>query len=299
MSIEQLRVCLLYALPGWWDPASLVPSDVVDIREPTLPGTCVRVYRLYPRVSEIALTPESNWLRGGKVLASHTSEDNGVVTSLAMDNNYLIIGMANSHIHVFDAITGAFRKSLTGHTGGVWTLVMVSGCSGDDAAPFLSAAGASGSGATRSTSSGASAGGGGAGASSGGRGKFGMPGRRASFAAAAAGLLTGGSATRSATASNANANAGTGGSTTTSARTVLSFMGQEEVPDPGPRPPRSADGAQDDGDYGETADDADDIEDLGPQSDVCNAAQGFGNERAVVVSGGCDRMVKVWDIQTG
>ena len=235
----------------------------------------------------LALTPESNWLRGGKVLASHTSEDNGVVTSLAMDNNYLIIGMANSHIHVFDAITGAFRKSLTGHTGGVWTLVMVSGCAGAGAAPFLPT-----SSGTRSSSSASGTPGNGAS----GRGKFGMPGRRASFAAAAAGLI--GATTRSAASASAGAGtqAGAGGTNATPARTVLNFMGQEEVQDSGPRPPRSAAsqaGNEDDDD------EFDDVEDLGPQSDVCNAAKGFGNERAVVVSGGCDRMVKVWDIQTG
>ena len=238
----------------------------------------------------LALTSESNWLRGGKVLASHTSEDNGVVTSLAMDNNYLIIGMANSHIHVFDAITGAFRKSLTGHTGGVWTLVMVSGCTGAGAAPSLPT-----SSGTRSSSSASGTPGNGAS----GRGKFGMPGRRASFAAAAAGLI--GATTRSAASSSAGAGTQTGAGGTnatnaTTARTVLNFMGQEEVQDPGPRPPRSAPSqAGDEDDEIEF----DDIEDLGPQSDVCNAAKGFGNERAVVVSGGCDRMVKVWDIQTG
>jgi len=36
-----------------------------------------------------------------------------------------------------------------------------------------------------------------------------------------------------------------------------------------------------------------------PQSDVCGAAKGWGQEGAVIVSGGCDRDVRVWDAETG
>ena len=36
-----------------------------------------------------------------------------------------------------------------------------------------------------------------------------------------------------------------------------------------------------------------------PQSDVCGASKGWGQEGAVIVSGGCDRDVRVWDAETG
>ena len=35
------------------------------------------------------------------------------------------------------------------------------------------------------------------------------------------------------------------------------------------------------------------------QSDICGSARGWGNERHLVVSGGCDREVKVWDADNG
>jgi F-box and WD-40 domain protein CDC4 len=35
------------------------------------------------------------------------------------------------------------------------------------------------------------------------------------------------------------------------------------------------------------------------QSDVCGAARGWGQKNPVVISGGCDRDVRVWDLNTG
>ncbi|KAJ9102357.1 hypothetical protein QFC21_002757 [Naganishia friedmannii] len=69
---------------------------------------------------------ESNWLRGGKLLSSHTSHDDGVVTSLAVDAEFIVIGMANSKIHIFSARDGTFIKTLVGHELGVWCLTLVS-----------------------------------------------------------------------------------------------------------------------------------------------------------------------------
>lgn len=69
---------------------------------------------------------ESNWLRGGRILSTHTSTDDGVVTSLAVDETHIVIGMANSKIHVFDSESGAFLRSLKGHEQGVWALTLVS-----------------------------------------------------------------------------------------------------------------------------------------------------------------------------
>ena len=73
-----------------------------------------------------AYLTESNWLKGpGRVLSTQTSSDDGVVTSLGFDNEWIVVGMATSQVHVFDAKTGEYARELRGHTLGVWCLVLV------------------------------------------------------------------------------------------------------------------------------------------------------------------------------
>ncbi|TIA85599.1 hypothetical protein E3P99_03937 [Wallemia hederae] len=82
---------------------------------------------------------ESNWRKGGRLISSHVSPEDAVVTSLVMDNNFIIIGMSNSNIHIFDATTGRWKCALQGHIQGVWCLVLVSNIpyssSSDDSSP--------------------------------------------------------------------------------------------------------------------------------------------------------------------
>ncbi|WWD22891.1 hypothetical protein CI109_107386 [Kwoniella shandongensis] len=73
-----------------------------------------------------AYLTESNWLSGGRMLAAHESFEESVVTTLCFDEQYIIIGMANNKIHVFDAPSGSYRHSLLGHEQGVWAMVLVS-----------------------------------------------------------------------------------------------------------------------------------------------------------------------------
>ncbi|WWC85485.1 uncharacterized protein L201_000349 [Kwoniella dendrophila CBS 6074] len=73
-----------------------------------------------------AYLTESNWLSGGRILANHVSADDAVVTTLCFDDSHIVVGMANNKIHVFDAITGTFLRSLIGHRQGVWAMVLVS-----------------------------------------------------------------------------------------------------------------------------------------------------------------------------
>ncbi|EIM21398.1 WD40 repeat-like protein [Wallemia mellicola CBS 633.66] len=63
---------------------------------------------------------ESNWRKGGRLISSHVSPEDAVVTSLVMDDNFIIIGMSNSNIHIFDALTGRWKCALQGHVQGVW-----------------------------------------------------------------------------------------------------------------------------------------------------------------------------------
>ena len=72
---------------------------------------------------------ESNWLRGGRLQTKHVSADSGaVVTSLAIDSEWIVVGMANSKIHVFDTQTGMYSRTLLGHESGVWCLALISRC---------------------------------------------------------------------------------------------------------------------------------------------------------------------------
>ncbi|EPQ27008.1 uncharacterized protein PFL1_05292 [Pseudozyma flocculosa PF-1] len=76
---------------------------------------------------KLAYLTESNWMRGGRFQTKHESSDAGaVVTSLAIDSEWIVVGMANSKIHVFDAETGLYSQTLLGHESGVWCLTLVS-----------------------------------------------------------------------------------------------------------------------------------------------------------------------------
>lgn len=52
--------------------------------------------------------------------------DTGVVTCLALDASWIVVGLASSRIHVFSAKTGVLARTLVGHDSGVWGLCLVS-----------------------------------------------------------------------------------------------------------------------------------------------------------------------------
>ena len=49
-----------------------------------------------------------------------------VVTSLALDADWVVVGLSGSHIHVFSARTGVLARTLVGHEAGVWGVCLVS-----------------------------------------------------------------------------------------------------------------------------------------------------------------------------
>ena len=57
-------------------------------------------------------------------MAQHRTNDHGVVTTLCMSEKYIIVGLDNSNIRVFDE-DGKFQITLTGHETGVWAMVIV------------------------------------------------------------------------------------------------------------------------------------------------------------------------------
>ncbi|CAD6934178.1 unnamed protein product, partial [Tilletia caries] len=87
----------------------------------------------YKKHIKLSYLTDSNWRRGGRLLTSHTSLNQQTVTSLAVDRDWIVVGMASSKIHVFDARTGLYYATLRGHETGVWALAMVSGSRRRDA----------------------------------------------------------------------------------------------------------------------------------------------------------------------
>lgn len=179
-------------------------------------------------------------------MATHTSATSSVVTSLAMDKNFVVIGMADGPIHVFDAHSGAFLRTLEGHENGVWTLVLINTIK-----------------PTKPTSADKS---------------------KPSYARA--------TKTRAAYRDN--------GQTRRSSFNNLDAFNNTSAPTSSnssgniPRPSTVMGiGKSDEGEgEGES--------EIKPrQSDPCNGANGWGNTRPLIISGGCDRQVRVWDAITG
>jgi hypothetical protein len=240
-----------------------------------------------------AYLTESNWLRGpGRLLSTQASSDDGVVTSLGFDAEWIIVGMATSKVHVFDAETGAYVRTLAGHELGVWCLTLVSRGGvrlGPTGRPVIPGEGdnewievdevadddaevAESTSAPPSTSStpiplpltGAGAGGLGLGFAPGLRGR----GQAASYSHSAH------SSPRPRPPNRERRS---------------SFHGSSPLPRDSSQqddrlPPDWASGLG----VGDAQ-----------QASLCGTARGWGQPGAVVVSGGCDRGVRVWDVATG
>ena len=69
------------------------------------------------------------WLHGGTPLRNHRlpilQPDMGVVTSLAMDEDWIVAGLSDNKIHVFSRRTGVLSRTLVGCQGGVWAVWLV------------------------------------------------------------------------------------------------------------------------------------------------------------------------------
>lgn len=65
---------------------------------------------------------ETAWRIGGNVSPKQITPDQAVVTSLHLTDKYIVVGLDNAKIHVFD-INGGAQKTLHGHMMGVWAMV--------------------------------------------------------------------------------------------------------------------------------------------------------------------------------
>ena len=200
---------------------------------------------------------EANWRRSGRLLRSHRSQDAGVVTSLAMDGQWIVVGLANSRVHVFSAPTGVLARTLIGHDAGVWSLWLVSKGGGSNRAKaeqrkattndndFLSEPREDDSWASRIPQS----------------------------------LRTGiglGATSPSSPFSESSSSSSSSGD-----------MPFQSVFDSLQPPSGEPEGIPTEGDPS------------AHQSDPCNASRGWGQANALVVSGGCDKQIRVWDIKSG
>ncbi|GAA5859910.1 hypothetical protein JCM1840_001792 [Sporobolomyces johnsonii] len=259
------------------------PSQAPHIHPPaasSLPRSTLNPFSYKTHFKRAYLT-ESSWLRGpGRLLSTQMSADDGVVTSLGFDSEWIVVGMATSKVHVFDARDGRYVRTLEGHELGVWCLTLVSKDGGrreSDEGP--------------------------------GRGK----GRAVDDpyedaeeeqdAKMASPLGT--------SFSQAHARGSTARSSDFFPRHPASGSGPHSAPSSSPHPaPRrrrsfpasstpssppnhdAPEGGMGLGAGGPTGDSA-------QQAGVCGTARGWGQTGAVVVSGGCDREVRVWEVETG
>ena len=208
-----------------------------------------------------------NWRRSGHLLRAHrvpvVNPDSGVITSVALDADWVVVGLANSRIHVFSAKTGVLSRTLTGHELGVWAVNLVSrgGCWGDDAM--------------------------------GSRRK-----RREKRTRKEDGDEDGDDDDLESRLSSRLTNVslpkppGADHLVPPSLRTALGLEEQSGLPQ---------------SNYGEglcgadigNDDSAEAGPDPGKRSDDCSATEGWGQPNALVVSGGCDKVLRVWDVKSG
>ncbi|EPQ56130.1 WD40 repeat-like protein [Gloeophyllum trabeum ATCC 11539] len=197
----------------------------------------------YRKHFKVAYTTMKAWRRGGHLLRAHripiATPDNGVVTSVAMDLEWVVVGLANSRIYVFSAKTGMLSRTLIGHESGVWAVNLVSR-----------------------------------------GGRWGGPAERESDPR---GRWEGEEESRRDTAEGMGVGAGDGmrsgrpGLDQFVPPSLRSALGLDNVNRP-----------------------RDDEEEEEPKlSDVLSASEGWGQANALVVSGGCDKVVRVWDAKTG
>ncbi|KAH7890915.1 WD40 repeat-like protein [Phlebopus sp. FC_14] len=95
-----------------------------------LPGSTRYTQSLYRKHFQRAYSIMRNMRSGGKLLRAHrmpiVTPDGGVITSVALDSDRVIVGLANSKIHIFSTNTGVLCRTLTGHEMGVWAVHLVS-----------------------------------------------------------------------------------------------------------------------------------------------------------------------------
>ncbi|GAA5830880.1 hypothetical protein JCM11251_001107 [Rhodosporidiobolus azoricus] len=296
----------LSALAG---PSTTPAFPPTATSQPTRPAQ--RAPFSYKRHFKTAYLTQDAWLHGpGRLLSTQMSADDGVVTSLGFSDEHIVVGMATSKVHVFDAATGTYVRTLEGHELGVWclTLVMKGGGPRQAAASEASEDGWDDMGKGKNPATPAA---------------FNRP-----LASPMGTTFSQPGFPSSSSASSLHAPGSSSASSYTNffrdgTRTPLaaSFHSSPSSPNHAPLPRRrrsfpssssspsspssppdvpssgkvsngEATGGMGIGAGGPTGDSRE-------QANVCGTARGWGQEGAIVVSGGCDRDVRVWEVETG
>jgi len=232
---------------------------------------------------KLAYLSEQNWVRGpGTLLSTQMSVDQGVVTSMAFDNEWIVVGMDTSKVHIFEAGLGTYVRTLAGHELGVWCLTLVSRGGGprfddelgfEDDDEFCARHGFDeGKGKQRARSR-----------------EPGTPASHSFFRADSTPLAASSYSSPSSPSSARPPPRRRRRSSTSfepSAGPSSSYPGARS----GTRPTTC--GGMGLGAGGPTGDST-------QQGGICGTARGWGQPGAVVVSGGSDRNVRVWDVATG
>ncbi|BGP24265.1 hypothetical protein JCM10295v2_003175 [Rhodotorula toruloides] len=271
-----------------------------------------------------AYLTEQAWLRGpGRLLSTQMSADRGIVTSLGYDNEWIVVGMSTSKVHVFEAETGTYVRTLDGHDQGVWCLTLVGKGGGLRADSASGQAGAADDGDDDAWTGGSSRDKGKGRA----RGEFHRPPVSPMGTTFTQGLAPPDThhTLRSATSSPSFLSpsfrdtshtplaASSYSSPSSPSRGSSAFPPQQPRRQrsttslsPGPPSPAFAQQSSPPQNvYGPSTKGGMGIGAGGPtgdsllQGNACGTARGWGQAGAVVVSGGCDRSVRVWDVSTG
>ncbi|GAA5924705.1 hypothetical protein JCM3775_005449 [Rhodotorula graminis] len=233
---------------------------------------------------KLAYLSEQNWVRGpGTLLSTQMSVDQGVVTSMAFDNEWIVVGMDTSKVHIFEAGLGTYVRTLAGHELGVWCLTLVSRGGGprfddelgwEDDEEFCARYGVGPD-----------------------KGKQRARSREPGTPASQAFFRTDTTPLAASSYSSPSSPSSARPPPRRRRRSSTSFE-----PEPGPSSSSYPDtrsgtrpttcGGMGLGAGGPTGDST-------QQGGICGTARGWGQAGAVVVSGGSDRNVRVWDVATG
>ncbi|ORX59699.1 WD40 repeat-like protein [Hesseltinella vesiculosa] len=112
------RLCLTYQYdqkPSSLPPAQFYSPDLSSLLPPSYQSHFRRCYQI-----------DRAWVLGKAHLTTCPNDiGNALVTSLQMDEEFIVVGCDNNHIEVFDATSGAHLRTLRGHSGGVWALQFI------------------------------------------------------------------------------------------------------------------------------------------------------------------------------
>lgn len=115
-------------------PNAAATAAALAVPAPNIGLTNLRKLHLYKSLYRRHYMLQRSWMNG-EVLPRHVAfpaHPRHVVTCLQFDDDKIITGSDDTFIHIYDTKTGALRKKLEGHEGGVWALqyegnILVSG----------------------------------------------------------------------------------------------------------------------------------------------------------------------------